>query len=172
VYGDEHGIGCRVTLHFEIYIALATKGKCIVEWVEIIGFIVGVVGFVFALYQGTERRKLQNFLRSQNWQLYSKENNANGSLQRAIKVYESTHGSGVSCDVIKLLYAADAFSQDVFKDIVRQIQLAEKRFDHASIEEWVADGKVTEEHARLLFKPIVVTANKSSKRTREKPRVA
>jgi hypothetical protein len=22
VYGDEHGIGCRVTLHFEIYVAL------------------------------------------------------------------------------------------------------------------------------------------------------
>jgi hypothetical protein len=28
VYGDEHGIGCRVTLHFEIYIALACyRGK-------------------------------------------------------------------------------------------------------------------------------------------------
>jgi hypothetical protein len=26
-YGDEHGIGCRVTLHFEIYIALDKKGK-------------------------------------------------------------------------------------------------------------------------------------------------
>ena len=27
VYGDEYGIGCRVTLHFEIYIALDSDGK-------------------------------------------------------------------------------------------------------------------------------------------------
>jgi len=123
---------------------------------EIIGFIVGLLGLAFAIYQGTERRKLQSFVRSQNWHLYSKSNNANGCLQRAIDLYKASHNQSSSPDVIEMLSRADAFGQDVFKDIVRQIQLAEKEFNNGAIDKWVADGKVSEDHAKALFKPIVV----------------
>lgn len=126
------------------------------EWMEIIGFIVGVLGLVYAFYQGTERRKLQGFVRSQNWHLYSKANNANGALQRAINIYKDVHKQEVSPAVIEMLAKADAWGQDVFKDIVRQIQLSEKEFSTQSIQKWVEDGKVSEDHAKALFKPIVV----------------
>ena len=47
MYGDERGIGCRVTLHFEIYIAIGRKRETFVkstdDLVKIVSFGGGVV---------------------------------------------------------------------------------------------------------------------------------
>ena len=123
---------------------------------NIISFIVGLLGFGYAIYQGTEKRRLERFIRSQNWHLYSKANNSNGALQLAISLYKAAHKPNLSPDVMEMLSKADAFGQDVFKDIVRQIQLAEKNFDAKTIDGWVTEGKVSEEHAKAIFKTIVV----------------
>jgi hypothetical protein len=120
------------------------------------GLLVGLAGFGFALYQGSERKKLERYLRSQNWHLYSKANNSNGSLQKAFDLYKANHSGHLSPDVVEWLSKADAFGQDVFKDIVRQIQLAEPKFDEQRIEAWVETGKVSDQHAKELFRKILV----------------
>lgn len=122
----------------------------------VLGLIIGVVSFVFAIYQGTEKRKLEKYIRSQNWHLYSKANNANGSLQLAIEKLKVARSQGDFDEVIEWLSKADAFNQDVFKDIVRQIQLAEPKFGESEIAEWVNTGKISEYHAKELFRKISV----------------
>lgn len=126
------------------------------DFLNIVSFFVGLIGFGYAIYQGTEKRRLARFVRSQNWHLYSKANNANGALQLAINLYKIKHNADLSPEVMEMLSKADAFGQDVFRDIVRQIQLAEKNFDVPTIDGWVADGKVSEDHAKAIFKTIVV----------------
>lgn len=127
-----------------------------IDFLGVAGLLVGLAGFGFALYQGSEKRKLERYLRSQNWHLYSKANNSNGSLQRAIDLYKESHAGQLAPEVIEWLSKADAFGQDVFKDIVRQIQLAEPHFDEKHIESWIKAGKVSEVHAKELFRKILV----------------
>ena len=127
-----------------------------IDFLGVAGLVVGLAGLGLALYQGSEKRKLEKYLRSQNWHLYSKANNSNGSLQRAIDLYKASHSGHVAPEVIEWLSKADAFGQDVFKDIVRQIQLAEPTFDEKKIESWIKAGKVSEVHAKELFRKILV----------------
>lgn len=85
----------------------------------ITGFVIGVVGLAYAIYQGTERRRLERFVRSQSWYTYAKANNVTGIIQYAFQVYKTK-------------------------------QLAEPRFDSASIQRWIADGKLDAAHAPLF----------------------
>ena len=126
-----------------------------IDFLGVAGLVVGLAGLGFALHQGSEKRKLERYLRSQNWHLYSKANNSNGSLQRAIDLYKARHSGHLAPEVIEWLSKSDAFSQDVFKDIVRQIQLAEPAFNEERIEFWVKSGKVSELHAKELFRKIL-----------------
>ena len=127
-----------------------------IDFLGVAGLIVGLAGLGFAFYQGSEKRKLERYLRSQNWHIYSKANNSNGSLQKAIDLYKTSHAGHLAPEVTEWLAMANAFGQDVFKDIVRQIQLAEPRFDEKQIEAWINSGKVSEHHAKELFLKILV----------------
>jgi hypothetical protein len=117
------------------------------DFLAVFSAIVGIVALWYAVYQGSERRKLREFIRGQNWHLYAKANNANGTTQVALTRYKQKHAAGIDGEVVELLAKADAFGQDVFKDVIRQIQVAEPAFDHETIARWVAGGRVAEAHA-------------------------
>lgn len=114
-----------------------------------------IIGFLYAFYQGSEKKKLEGFVRSQNWHLYSKMNNANGQLQAAIKIYRERHGGHLEPDVLAGFEKADAWSQDVLREVIRQIQLSEKHFNSKHIDRWVGSGKINEHHANALFRTLL-----------------
>jgi hypothetical protein len=120
------------------------------DYLGILGIIIGAAGLLYAKYQGAERRKLQEYVRSQNWHLYSKANNSNGSTQRALTKYKEKTADRVDIEVLEWLAKADAFGQDVFKDVIRQIQIAEPRFDQETIRRWVSEGRIAETHAAFF----------------------
>jgi len=127
---------------------------------SVISVGLGVAGLAYAIYQGMERRRLQDYIRSQNWHLYAKANNANGATQKALRLYKQSAGQHVDPEVVEALAQADAFGQDVFKDVIRQIQFSEPRFDETSIEDWVRKGRISEKHG-LLFKNIAPMKDRS-----------
>lgn len=104
------------------------------DTLTIAGFVIGVVGLAYAIYQGTERRRLERFVRSQSWYTYAKANNVTGIIQHAFQVTKTKQSTNLDPDLLELLSKSDAFSQDLFKETIRQIQLAEPRFDSASIQ--------------------------------------
>ncbi len=116
----------------------------------IIGAAVGIAGLVFAWRQSTERRKFEKYVRSQNWHLYAKANNATGATQRSLALYKQSAGGSPNADVIEWLSKADAFGQDVFKDVIRQIQVSEPVFNASSISRWVDEDRINEQHAALF----------------------
>jgi hypothetical protein len=130
-----------------------------VDWSDVISTILGVAGLGYALYQGSERKKLQDFVRGQSWHLFAKANNANGTAQHALLKYKEKTAAGFDPEVLELLAKSDAFGQDVFKDVIRQIQVSEPVFDQNTIQTWVAEGRVNETHA-AIFKNLAPSKTK------------
>ena len=53
-------------------------------------------------------------------------------------------------EVLEFLSKADAFGQDVFKDVIRQIQFSEPVFDEGTVARWVREGRFVEKHGALF----------------------
>jgi hypothetical protein len=120
------------------------------EWLGVIGLVIGVLSFAYAVWENRSRARLQNYIRAQNWLLYGKASTANGHTQRALHTYMTVSKDALNPEVLGLLYAADAYGQDVLKDAVRQIQFSEPRFDADSIARWTREGRVPENHSPLF----------------------
>lgn len=122
---------------------------------NVLGLIIGVIGLAYAIHQGTERKKLERFGRSQAWYIYAKANNSSGIVQHAFMQYKAAHAVNSNAQTLELLAKADAFGQDLFKECIRQIQLAETHFDTATIEQWVSEGKIDADHKHLFMQLVV-----------------
>jgi len=123
---------------------------------------VGFVGVGYAVYENKAKKKLSDYIRAQNWHLYSKANHATGSVQFAFNKYKEISPDCMNLEVIEWLSKADAFGQDVLKDVIRQIQTSEPVFNSKAIKRWVAEGRVKTEHAPLF--EMLTPANQSLER--------
>lgn len=129
------------------------------HWLGIVGLVIGLVGLAYAVYENRSKKKLSDYIKSQNWYIYAKANNASASVQLALKNYISTTQDNINIDTLKWLSKADAFSQDVFKDVIRQIQESEPVFDAHTIQRWINERRITEEHSPLFL--LLTPANKA-----------
>jgi hypothetical protein len=124
----------------------------------VIGIVFAVVSLVYAVYQTREKKKLEDYARSQAWYIYSKANNVTGIAQASLGAYKLAHAEALNTEVLELMAKTDAFGQDLFRETIRQIQLAEPDFTHNLIDAWVSDGKLDKDHA-ALFKALCVSNN-------------
>ena len=120
------------------------------EWTGVIGLLIGVLSFGYALWEKRSRKRLEQYIRAQNWALFNKANNANGHTQRALGKYKLLGKDAMDPEVLEYLCKADAFGQDVFKDVIRQIHFSEIVFDDDTVSRWVREGRITEKHAELF----------------------
>lgn len=133
----------------------------------VIGVVFAVIGLVYAVYQTREKKKLEDYVRLQAWYIYSKANNVTGIAQASLRLYKQAHAQSLNSDVLEIMAKTDAFGQDLFKETIRQIQMAEPDFTSTKIDVWVSDGKLDKDHVPL-FKILCVsnsTSNMSSKWT-------
>ena len=126
---------------------------------SIIGIIIGIIGLIYAFYQGREYRKLKNYNRTQAWYIYSKANNLTGLIQHAARTYRETHKNNTDNEVIELLSKSDAYGQELFKETIRQIQLAEPHFDPNAFQRWISSGKMAEDHKPLFIQIAINDTN-------------
>ena len=127
-------------------------------WKDIVNSLVtafGVLSFLYGLYERRQKRTLRDLIRANNWFMYQRINNANGHVQLALKTYKSSHATNADPEVIECIARADAFSQEIFKEIVRQIQVFEPTFTKHDLECWRRDGKLTDEKVALFQQFIV-----------------
>jgi hypothetical protein len=128
------------------------------EWTGIVGVVLAVLSLAYALWEKRSRARLSDFIRAQNWSLYGKASNSIGHAQTALAKYKALGKDKLDPDVLEFLSKADAFGQDVFKDVIRQIQFSEPVFDDETVSRWVREGRVAEKYA-LLFRQLT-RANK------------
>ena len=120
------------------------------DGLSIVGTLIGVAGLAYAIYQTTEKRKLQELVRAQSWSMYSMANNCNGIAQAALNTYRNVQTEGKNAELLILLAKNDAFGQALFKETIRQIQSSESSFKYSDIAKWVEDGKIDADHAKLF----------------------
>ena len=124
----------------------------------VIGLVLAVVGLAYAVYQTREKKKLEDYVRSQAWYIYSKANNVTGIVQASLNAYKQEHAKNLNTQVLELMAKTDAFGQDLFQETIRQIQLSEPEFTQEQIAAWVADGKLDADHS-ALFKGLCVSSS-------------
>jgi len=123
-----------------------------------IGTIVGILGLGYAIYQNRERSKLNNYVKANNWFNLQRTNNGNGTIQLAKKLYLQKHSDKLDSEVLNLLAMADAHGQEVYKEVIRQIQISEDSFENKDFERWQKEGKLSDAHL-ILFKQFSTNAN-------------
>jgi hypothetical protein len=101
------------------------------------------------------RARLESFIQAQSWFLYEKANQASGHTQLELTAYieryqDPAKGGGLDLAVIRFLSLADAFGQDVVRDVARQMQLSESRFDAETVSRWVREGRINKRHGKLF----------------------
>lgn len=129
------------------------------DWTGVTGVLIGLISFVYAVWERRVRARLEHFVRAQNWSLFEKASNANGHIQFALSKYKSQDKNILDPEVLEYLCKADAFGQDVFKDTIRQIQFSESDFDEKAVRRWIKEGRVAEKYEPLFMK--LTPANKS-----------
>lgn len=134
----------------------------------VVGIVLAVISLVYAVYQTHEKMKLQEHVRSQAWYIYSKANNVTGIAQAGLSAYKQVHAQTLNAQVLELMVKTDAFGQDLFRETIRQIQLAEPDFTHSEIDTWISDGKLDKDHA-ALFKAICVSNSASKSASKQTP---
>ena len=98
------------------------------------------IALAYAIYQGTERRKLERLNRSEAWVLYS----------NTVQVFAAIQLQKEPPNV-----RAEQAARDLCLDCVRLIQRSEPRFDLDRIAEWVQQGKVQED-LQWMFRDISI----------------
>ena len=114
------------------------------------------------VHANNARKELSDYIRAQNWHLYSKANNASGHVLDELNKYKEISPDCMNHEVLESLSKADAISQDVFRDLIRQIQFSEPVFNSRAIKRWTAEGRVKAQHAP--FFEILTPANQSLER--------
>lgn len=122
---------------------------------QIVTTTAAVVGPTIAFYQRQERKKLENYNKSQAWYLYSKTNNMTGIAQRSLDVYKKVHAENMNLELLELLSKTSAHGLDLFRETARAIQLSEPDFTEDAIERWVKMGKIDGADHRSLFTPLL-----------------
>lgn len=131
--------------------------------IGIVGALFGLIGIAIAIYENRSKARLTSYIRAQNWHLYGKSNNANGSVQIALEKYKSTGKENIDIEVLEWLSKADAFGQDVLKDVIKQIHFSEPEFNRELIERWASNGRISKKTEALFH--VLTPANKLSKGT-------
>jgi hypothetical protein len=124
--------------------------------IGIFGILIGLIGFGYAVYQGSERKKLQKLARTQAWVLYNKANNLTGIIQVTQNKYLEKHKANIDSEVLDLLSRSTVFGLEAFRESVRQIQISEPKFDFNSIDLWEKQKKINSTDHKRIFTDLVI----------------
>jgi hypothetical protein len=130
----------------------------------IIGGGIGIIGLVYAFYRGRQYRKLRNFNRTQAWFIYSKARNIAALIQNTATRYRIQHMRGIDTVILEFLSKGEAYSQELIKETIRQIQLAEPLFDQSAFQRWISAGKIDEMDKALFVQMAIIDADSKERK--------
>ncbi len=132
------------------------------ELIQFAGFIIGIVGFVYAVYVDRTRANMTKYLRAQSWHSFAKAINAHGLAGQALDKYkEQSNTKIIDPQLLQDLSQAVAVNNDIFMDSIRQIQYLEPSFTREDINRWFDEGKISENNKKF-FSLLCTAANKTN----------
>jgi hypothetical protein len=121
-------------------------------------FGIGVIGIIVAFIQGFERRKLQHFMYSQAWHIFSISNLSFGAAQATLKEYKETCEDKINPKIFEPLSKCEAYNITLFIESIRQIQLTEPAFNLNTIMTWQMQGRISKDQASYFIKAMPISS--------------
>lgn len=123
--------------------------------INYVSFAIGIIGLFVAFVQYNEKRKLNEYVRANNWFNYQRIENTNGTVQLAKNLYLRKSAQNIDAEILDRLSMADAHGQELLKEAIRQIQISEPSFTSNDFDRWEHEGKISNEKV-ALFKRFAV----------------
>lgn len=118
--------------------------------ISIASFVVSIFGVVVALYQGFEKKKLDQYVKNQAWHNYSLVLRSWGTQQTAFKKYKNIHENNINIEVCESMTQVETFLHSLHLESIRQIQLSERNFDINTVNLWQYIGRISESQAKAF----------------------
>ncbi len=115
-----------------------------------IAAVIAISCLAFALFQSSQKRKQDAFLRSKAWYLYLKASTTHIQYQKAFDLYRRRNAAQLDPEILENMARADAFGSDLIGETIHLIQLSETRFDFNAVKQWSEEGKLPSSHKRMF----------------------
>ena len=112
----------------------------------IVGTIVTLVSFIYAIYANQRYATLEDYNREQSWEIYRQSSNVLAFPQEIDKLkIENTN-------LIKLEAQGERAATELTISTIRNIKRSEKQYDDSIIDKWAKQGKVINDTHIRIFK--------------------
>jgi len=113
-------------------------------FINLFGIALGVTGIGYAVYESRQSKKLSDYIRAHNWFNFQRVNTTSSLIQKSKTLYKEKHKDNLDPEIFEYLANADAFSQEIYKEMIKQIHYFEPSFSAKDFERWKKEGKITE----------------------------
>ncbi len=121
------------------------------EFVGIIGPLVGVLSFIYAVYENRQRAKLIDYNREQAWEIYRQSSATLLFYQNVEKKKNEIDDKSIIEDVIR----GETSASELVRNSIRMIKRFEKKFDNETIDRWYKERKIPNESHVEVFKKLI-----------------
>lgn len=113
--------------------------------------LIAFLGVGVGLYQGFEKKRLDQYVKNQAWHNYALAMRALASQQAVLKKYKDESGDNIDKDMFEQLTRAESFLHSLYFEAIRQIQLSERTFDMNTVRLWRVLGRITESQEKTFL---------------------
>lgn len=116
----------------------------------IIGTIVTIASFVYAIDANRKHSKLINYNREQAWEIYRQASMVLSAYQKLEKINIADKNA------LTLIAKAEAHALELTLNSIKMIKRFEKKYNEETIDKWVTEGKLdTHESHIQAFKKLI-----------------
>ena len=112
----------------------------------IVGTIVTLVSFIYAIYANRRYAKLEDYNREQSWEIYRQSSNVLAFFQEIEKLQIENP------KLVKLEAGGERAATELTISTVRTIKRFEKQYDESRIDKWAQQGKLINDTHIKVFK--------------------
>lgn len=120
------------------------------QWVSYTGLFITICSTLFGVMQYSEKKRFRNYIRDNNWFGFQRSDNTSATIQHAKMLYMKKYSASIDPEILDHLSMADAFSQELVKESVRQIQISEPSFTINDFKRWELEGKLRPDKVQLF----------------------
>lgn len=121
--------------------------------INLLGFLVGVFGLIFAVYENRKRKKLEDLNRMEAWLLYDQSSEVLSRVQTLNSDIKKSSQSNP--DIFNLMGETSATGTQMVKDTIKLIRRTEPEFNEKIIDKWFEEKRIHNESHINAFKHLI-----------------
>ena len=120
-----------------------------VNVIGIIGTVVTISSFIYAIYENRRHAKLVNYNREQAWEIYRQ-------ITKSLFYYQELERFKIDDrNLVENISKGEMATQELLINSIRMIKRFEKKFDFETIDVWYKHSKLPNESHVKAFKSLV-----------------